>query len=50
MKKLALLLVSIGLFMIFFGLGWIIGEKTVNNYICNNTTDIKYFTKNCMED
>lgn len=49
MKKLALLIGSIGLFMICFGIGWIIGEKEVNDYICNNTTDIKYFTKNCME-
>ena len=50
MKKLALLIGSIGLFMICFGLGWILGEKAVNDYICNKTTDIKYFTKNCVED
>ena len=49
MKKLALLIGSIGLFMICFGLGWILGEKAVNDYICNNTTDIKYYSKNCME-
>ena len=50
MKKLALLIGSIEVFMIFFGIGWILGEKAVNNYICNNATDIKYYSKNCMED
>ena len=29
MKKLALLIGSIGLFMICFGIGWILGEKAV---------------------
>lgn len=50
MKKLALLLGSIGLFMICFGFGLMVGEQAVNDYICNNTTDIKYYSKNCTED
>lgn len=48
MKKLALLLVSIGLFMISFGFGWMLGEKIKRDYICGNISfTSEYYRKEC---
>ena len=49
MKKLALLIVSIGLFMICFGIGWIIGESMLHRHSCDNTTNISWYLNNCVD-
>lgn len=52
MKKLGMILIGIGVAMISYGVGWIIGIKAVDAYtkeICNNTSDISwYYNHNCM--
>lgn len=48
MRKLGIILFSIGVGMIIFGLGWIIGEEIINTHICNNTTNVSWYIENCM--
>lgn len=48
MKKLALLIGSIGLFMICFGFGWMVGEKIKRDNICGNISfTSEYYRKEC---
>ena len=48
MKKLALLIGSIGLFMICFGFGWMVGEKIKRDIICGNISfTSEYYRKEC---
>lgn len=49
MKKVVLFLVSLGLGMICFGIGWMIGESMVHRHLCDNTTNINWYLNNCVD-
>lgn len=48
-NKISLALAVVGLFMILLGIMYIVFEG-IHQEICDNTSDIEYYVKHCMEN